>query len=65
MSQTPREKRGVSFRAKTGGRPEYNSSVKEKTMQKELFDCMITCGERDPDWYGHYKKDTNEKLITF
>ena len=27
-------------------------------MQKELFDCMITCGERDPDWYGHYKKDT-------
>ena len=34
-------------------------------MQKELFDCMITCGERDPDWYGHYKKDTNEKLTTF
>ena len=27
-------------------------------MKKELFDCMITCGEIDPDWYGHYKKDT-------
>ena len=23
--------------------------------KKQLFDCMITCGERDPDWYGHYK----------
>ena len=27
-------------------------------MQKELFDCMITYGERDLDWYGHYKKGT-------
>ena len=27
-------------------------------MKKELFDCMITCGELDPNWYGHYKKDT-------
>ena len=65
MIQTPREKRGVSFWAKTCRQPGYNSSVKEKTMQKELFDCMITCGERDPDRYGHYKKDTNEKLTTF
>ena len=32
MSLPPREKRGVSFRAKTGGRPEYNNAVKEKTM---------------------------------
>ena len=54
MSRTPREKRGVSFRAKTCRLPGYNNAVKEKTMQKELFDCMITCGERDPDWYGHY-----------
>ena len=28
-------------------------------MQKELFDCMITCGERDPNCYGHYKKGTD------
>ena len=27
-------------------------------MQKELFDCIITCGERDPNWYGNYKKGT-------
>ena len=27
-------------------------------MQKELFDCMITCGELDPKWYGHYKEGT-------
>ena len=27
-------------------------------MQKELFDCIITCGERDPERYGHYKKGT-------
>ena len=25
---------------------------------KELFECMITAGEMDPEWYGHYKKDT-------
>ena len=24
----------------------------------ELFDCMITCGERNPEWYGHYKEGT-------
>ena len=58
MIRTPREKRGVSFWAKTCRLPGYNNAVKEKTMQKELFDCIITCGERDPDWYGHYKKDT-------
>ena len=27
-------------------------------MQKELFDCIITCGERDPERYGHYKEGT-------
>ena len=27
-------------------------------MQKELFDCMITCGEQDPKRYGHYKEGT-------
>ena len=27
-------------------------------MQKELFDCIITYGELDPEWYGHYKKDS-------
>ena len=26
--------------------------------KEQLFDCMITCGERDPEWYGHYKEDT-------
>ena len=26
-----------------------------KIDKEPLFDCMITCGERDPDWYGHYK----------
>ncbi len=26
--------------------------------KEELFDCMITAGELDPEWYGHYKKDT-------
>lgn len=25
---------------------------------KTLFDCMITCGELDPDRYGHYKEGT-------
>lgn len=25
---------------------------------KELYDCIIAAGELDPDWYGHYKKDT-------
>lgn len=27
-------------------------------MEEELFDCMITCGERDLERYGNYKKDT-------
>ena len=27
-------------------------------MHKELFDCMITYGELDPEWYGHYKEGT-------
>ena len=27
-------------------------------MQKELFDCIITCGECDPERYGHYKEGT-------
>ena len=26
--------------------------------KEQLFDCIITCGERDPEWYGHYKKGT-------
>ena len=26
--------------------------------KEQLFDCMITAGELDPEWYGHYKKDT-------
>ena len=25
---------------------------------KALFDCMITCGELDPERYGHYKEGT-------
>ena len=29
-----------------------------KNDKEPLFDCMITCGERDLDWYGHYKKGT-------
>ena len=29
-----------------------------KIDKEQLFDCIITCGERDPDWYGHYKKGT-------
>ena len=65
MSRAPRFSRGVSFLSYSCRLLGYNNAVKEKTMQKELFDCMITCGERDPDWYGHYKKGTNEKLITF
>ena len=24
--------------------------------KEQLFDCMITCGERDPERYGHYKE---------
>lgn len=24
----------------------------------ELFDCVITYGELDPDWYGYYKEGT-------
>ena len=27
-------------------------------MQKVLLDCMITCGEIDQEWYGHYKEGT-------
>ena len=23
--------------------------------KEQRFDCMITCGERDPKWYGYYK----------
>ena len=26
--------------------------------KEPLFDCIITCGERDPKWYGHYKEGT-------
>ena len=26
--------------------------------KEQLFDCMITAGELDPKWYGHYKKGT-------
>ena len=55
MSRTPRFSRGVSFWAKTSRLPVYNNAVREKTMQKELFYCMITCGELDPVRYGHYK----------
>ena len=29
-----------------------------KIDKEQLFDCIITCGERDPEWYGHYKKGT-------
>ena len=25
---------------------------------KALFDCIITCCELDPEWYGHYKEGT-------
>ena len=26
--------------------------------KEQLFDCMITYGELDPDWYGKYKEGT-------
>lgn len=26
--------------------------------KEQLFDCMITYGELDPEWYGHYKEGT-------
>ena len=26
--------------------------------KEQLFDCMITCGELDPERYGHYKEGT-------
>ena len=26
--------------------------------KEQLFDCIITCGERDPERYGHYKEGT-------
>ena len=26
--------------------------------KKQLFDCVITCGERDPKCYGQYKEGT-------
>ena len=32
-------------------------------MKKELFDCIITCGERDPERYGHYKEGTAIKEV--
>ena len=28
--------------------------------RKELFDCIITYGELDPDWYGKYKSYEKE-----
>ena len=36
-----------------------------KIDKEQLFDCIITCGERDPDWYGHYKKElSSEKWLS-
>ena len=32
-------------------------------MQKELFDCIITCGERDPERRGHYKEGTAAREV--
>lgn len=29
-----------------------------KNDKEQLFDCMITYGERDLEWYGHYKEGT-------
>ena len=26
--------------------------------KEQLFDCVITCGERDPERHGHYKEGT-------
>ena len=26
--------------------------------KEQRFDCIITCGERDPERYGHYKEGT-------
>lgn len=28
---------------------------------KELFDCIISCGELDPDWYGHFLDNEHRK----
>ena len=30
-----------------------NCADKDK---KQLFDCVITCGERDPEWPYYYKE---------
>ena len=27
--------------------------------KEQRFDCIITCGELDPNCYGHYKKGTD------
>ena len=29
----------------------------------ELFDCVITYGELDPDWYGHYKDGFKKEIV--
>ena len=29
----------------------------------ELFDCVITYGELDPKWYGHYKDRYKTEII--
>ena len=29
-----------------------------KHDKEQRFDCIITCGERDPERYGHYKEGT-------
>lgn len=29
----------------------------------DLFDCIITYGERDPNRYGHYKKDAYTREV--
>ena len=31
--------------------------------KEQLFDCMITCGERDPERYGHYKEGTGFREV--
>lgn len=32
--------------------------MKNANNKEPLFDCMITCGELDPERYGHYKEGT-------
>lgn len=29
----------------------------------ELFDCVITYGELDPKWYGHYKDGYKTEIV--